>query len=226
MINRWACIAALCLCAGAASGTPLILDYTGFSWSRIADGQPATFSAVGVLDGFSEPVNLSSEVYTFHLGDLALTSVTILSPSTRRYSYSGGDLGIFRSTGPANRPYDYGVNPADATTPATFVDGVEWLGGALTDFTVTINIVLNLGTLSAAGQFTRGEFASQLAGNPWFSFAGLTGRSGNGIPTGYRYRLDGQATSEINLPVPEPSAALLLVPGLVGLAVLRKRQNP
>jgi hypothetical protein len=224
-MRRWAWILALCLSSGAASGMPLILDYTGFSWSEFQNGEPETFSAVGVIDGFSEPVYLSSEIYTFHLGELDLGSITTLSSSTRRYTYSGGDLSIFRSTGPSNRPYDYGTNPSELITPSSFEDGVEWLGGELASFSVTVNTVLNLGTLQATGQFTRGEFAGEVADSPWFSFAGLTGRSGNGIPPGYRYRLDGQATSELNIPVPEPATGLLLAAGLLAVAALRRRRT-
>jgi hypothetical protein len=224
-MKSWICIAVMLGLAGTASASPLILDYTGFTWSSFSSGQPVTFSAVGVVDGFSEPVNLDSEVYTFSLDGLMLSSVTTLSPSTKRYTYSGGMLGIYHSTDDSNRPYVYGTNPNALTTPSTFVDGVQWLGGELTSFTVTINSVLNLGNLSAAGQFTTGEFANRLAGDNWFSFAGLTGRSGNGIPDGYRYRLDGEASSEVSTPVPEPTSLLLLAGGLLGLVVYRRRQS-
>ena len=222
-MKRWIWIVALLALAGSASASPLILDYTGFTWSTFANGLPQTFSAVGVVDGFSAPVNLDSEVYTFSLDGLTLSSVTTLSPSTKRYTYTGGTLGIYQSTNASNRPYVYGTNPNALTTPSTFVDGIEWLGGGLSSFTVTINSVLNLGNLSAAGQFTSGDFANRLAGDNWFSFAGLTGRPGNGIPTGYRYRLDGQASSEVATPVPEPTSLLLLAGGLIGLIALRRR---
>ena len=217
----------LAFACAPAQALPLVVDYTGFSWSEIVNGQPATFSAVGIIDGFSESVDLADEVYTYSLGDLGLTQVTTLSTTTKRYDYAGGNFDIYRSTGPANRPFDYGTNPSNGTAPATFVDGVEWLGGSLTKFSVVYNSALNLGTMSAEGQFSRGEFSGALAENTWFSFAGLTARPGNGIPAGYSYRVDGQITAELATtpPVPEPSALVLLGGGVLGLAIgLRRRR--
>lgn len=209
--------------SGPAAALPLILDYTGFTWSTDAGGLPVTFQSVGVFDGFSQPVNLVSETYTYHLSGLVLSSVTTLSPSTKRFAYVGGTLGIYRSAGEGSRGYDYGVNPANSTAPATFVDGVEWLRGPVTTFTVTVNSALNLGNLSSTGRFLSGEFAPYLEEDQWSAFAGLTGRAGNGIPAGYRYRLDGQATSRFTEPVPEPRAVWLLGLGVAGILALRRR---
>lgn len=208
-----------------AGALPLVLDYTGFSWSAMTNGDIQSFEAVGVVDGFSLPVNLTDEAYTFHIAGLALSQVTVLSSSTKRYSFSGGGLALYRSTGPANRGYDYGTNPANGTVPATFVDGVSWLSGSFDSFNVVVNSVLGLGQLNATGSFGAGEFAPSLLGETYFTFAGLTSRPGNGIPAGYSYRMDGQATSEV-APVPEPAGLFLLGAGILLTAWGVKRRRP
>jgi len=227
-MTRYLTILLLMLAAcvpATTSAVPLVLDYTGFSWSHLDGDIPTTFNAVGVVDGFSSPVNDQSEVYTFSLAGLTLSSVENLSATTKRYHYGGGDLGIFRSTGPENRGYDYGSSPEMSDPTPTFVDGSLWLAGSLQSFQVTINSALNLGTLTAEGQFASGEFLPSLGTDSWFSFAGLTARPGNGIPPGYQFRLDGQATSELPPSVPEPAGWVLLSGGAVALAALRLRRR-
>lgn len=224
-MKRILALAALLLALAQPAGAlPLVLDYTGFSWSTLSNGELASFEAVGVVDGFSLPVNQSDEVYTFHISGLALSQVVALSSSTKRYSFSGGGLSLYRSTDSGNRPYEYGVNPSNGTAPSSFVDGVNWLSGSFGSFDVVVNSVLGLGQLNASGSFSGGEFAPALLGETYFTFAGLTSRPGNGIPAGYTFRMDGQATSEV-APVPEPAGLLLLGMGILGTAWAVRRRR-
>jgi hypothetical protein len=220
-----ACLALLTLSL-SAQALPLVLDYTGFSWGPPSlRGLPTNFYGVGVIDGFSSPVNDPNEVYTYYLNGLTLSSVTTYSATRHTYHYTAGSLSLYQSTGPSNRGFAYGTNPFNPTVPSTFTDGLLWLSGSLSAFNVFYDDNLRLGNVSAEGLFTSGSFAGNLQGDNFFSFAGLTARPGNGIPTGYGYRLDGQVNSELRPPVPEPASVALLSMGLlaVGFVAWRRR---
>jgi hypothetical protein len=220
-------LVALMVVSVTAQALPLILDYTGFAWgpSSLGRGLPNQFNGVGVVDGFSMPVNDPNEVYTYYLSGLTLSNVVTHSPTRHTYQYAGGNLALYESTGPSNRGFNYGTYPINGTVPSTFTDGLLWLSGSVNTFSVFYDDVLRLGSLSANGQFTSGAFAGFLQSENYFTFSGLTARPGNGIPKGYGYRLDGQVNSDVN-PVPEPATLALFGLGLLGAgAMVRSRKR-
>lgn len=215
-------LAGTALVVTPAAGFPLILDYTGFSWTYSAAPSTESFEAVGVVNGFSVPVNDPDEVYTYHLSGLTLESEIHHSATVRSMIYSGGLLSIYRSTDPGNRWYDYGTNPANPTSPSSFTDGVLWMAGGFSSFSIFYDDSALLGIMDATGSFNTGEF-SGAHGQEYFSFAGLTARPGSGIPAGYEYRMDGQVNLRVD-PIPEPGTLVLLGLGLVGVGITMRRR--
>lgn len=212
--------------AGSAAALPLIIDYTGFTWAAPSAGSPEQFFAVGVVDGYSAPIQYPAEVYTFYISNLSLANVVEHSSTRRTYVYGGGEFGFYRSTDVTNRGYDYGESPFNPTSPSSFTDGVLWLGGGFSSFSVFVDEGLKLGGMSAAGSFQSGEMYPNFAESSFFAFAGMTARTGSGIPDGYGYRMDGQMSATSVPVVPEPSTVTLLALGAVGIAVgyIRRRR--
>jgi hypothetical protein len=208
---------------GSVSAFPLIMDYTGFTWSRYTGGQ-WHFEAVGVLDNFSPAVGVPGETYTFYLSGLALASEQDLGSGLYRRSYSGGEFRIYQSTSPADRPYSYGVNPPNPTAPASFTDGLFWLGGDLGSFSLLVDTPRGIATASGQGAYSGGSYYQNLSQNDLFAFAGLTKNSTAGVPLGYEYAIDGQVSALVT-PVPEPATILLLGTGLLGMGIRFRRHK-
>jgi hypothetical protein len=205
----------------AAPGYPLMLDYTGFTWTSSLGGHQR-LESVGVLDGFTPEVQAPGETYTYYLSDLILGGDEDLGGGYHLRSYASGRFRIYQSTSAGNRPYSYGVNPVGGTAPAGFVDGLLWLGGNFSDFSLLLDTVHGISSFSGTGTYAEGSFLSMLDGVDLYTFAGLTRNATAAVPTGYSYRVDGQLTASVQ-PVPEPSSLLLLAAGFFGLAASIRR---
>lgn len=210
-------------CVGSVNAFPLIMDYTGFTWSRNTGGQ-WQFEAVGVLDNFSPAVGVPGETYTYYLSGLSLASEQDLGSGMYRRAYSGGEFSIYQSTSPENRPYSYGVDPPNPTAPASFTDGMLWLGGDFTGFSLLVDTTRGIATASGQGGYSGGSYYANLAQNDLFTFAGLTTHPTAGVPQGYEYAIDGQVSALVT-PVPEPATLVLLGTGLLGMGFRSRRSK-
>ncbi len=213
----------ICLAPVGVSAVPLMMDYTGFTWTSLTAGEQR-LESVGVLDGFTPAVQQMGETYTYYLSDLLLQSDADLGGGYHLRSFRGGRFRIYQSTSAANRPYAYGASPVGGVAPPSFVDGMLWLGGGFQEFTQLLDTVHGLSSFSGAGTYGEGSFLSMLEGVDLYTFAGLTRDAGAAIPPGYGYRVDGQMTASVE-PVPEPSSLLLLGAGFLGIAAWTRRSR-
>ncbi|MBU8871713.1 MAG: hypothetical protein KOO60_12675 [Gemmatimonadales bacterium] len=111
------------------------IDYIGFGWET--GGFPASevgdeLSFTGIVDyldpGFE--VDLVDYQMTFHVYGL-LSQGEIDMGYWTMINYSGGYLEIYQDS---NHNGDFGINPPNATSPNSFVDGELFFAGEFTDF--------------------------------------------------------------------------------------------
>jgi hypothetical protein len=172
----------------AAQGQKQISMY-GYSYFTPPEAVGTVTTVVGRLEppiGFAYPftVDFGAYEYTFYVQ----TTIAGIdeTPFTLDYYYSDAEIFIYED---ATKNSAYGVNPPNATSPATFRDGTLALHGTLS------NIVRSddpFGffdpTLIADCSFTDGTKYHELVQGPnWLMHGGLV-LSDPTIPTGYRHK--------------------------------------
>ena len=184
----------------AAGAAQLLFDYVGFGYES-PNTNPGLFAdlgegyvSVGEVPVLYAPLvfNTGANQYTYHL---------TAGPVTARFAnagfvvaqFAGGTLNVYEDSNTLGTPFDYGVNPPNATAPPTFVDGTLYLQGQLTSFTFVLDTNSGSGSFEANYTVVGG---SQLANIPvnkrsGWTFSGVTGNALN-IPEGYAHQVDGQ----------------------------------
>ena len=198
---------------GPSSAAPtLLVDYVGFDYES-PNPDPTQFGelgsgyvSVGECPVLFAPLvfNMATNQYTYVISGLISVNRTVVGPFII-VDYSPGTLAVYEDAGPVT-PFDYGVNPPNATAPSTFNDGVQILSGPVTNFRFVFNTVDGSGSFD--GVFTAAG-GSQLGNIPvpdrsGWTFAGATSNALN-IPQGYAHQIDGQVILEQVVPTRDAS---------------------
>jgi hypothetical protein len=146
--------------------------------------------------------DFTNNEYTYQFKGLTAIA-TDAAPPFLFVFYAPGRFRIFEDAKSGGTAADYGVNPANATAPASFIDGTLVLGGVVSNFVLTLDLTNNNGSFNGDITFDEGSQQGSIPPaqlNGW-SFAGLTSGSGTGTPQGYSHQVDG----EIRVPSGTPT---------------------
>lgn len=204
-----ATIAALAMPAGAQADQ-FLADFIGFDYEdpnnapgfgNVGDG----YNSVGFVQSVN-PALLTADFvnneYTYRFYNLSATSTESAAPYLFVF-YSPGDFDIYEDSRTLGTPGTYGTNPPNATSPSTFADGTNIVGGTVTNFVLVLDLSSGTGSFNGDIAFNRGTQSGSIPPaqlNGW-TFAGLTKGGGTGTPAGYEHQVDG----EIRVPDATPS---------------------
>jgi hypothetical protein len=189
---------ALLFATGAAHAqTQQILHMSGHSWedggfppSNVGDH----LFVVGILNDIEEPLvwDISQYSYTVYMRDLVALGETVIG-TTHIAQYSGGLLTVYIDWLPSN--HDYGINPPNATSPSTFMDGIStYLDGFFTDFTMVFNQGTASGSFVGSLTFTGGDVFPMLYVTDGWTFGASIA---NVSPEGYDLQMNGDVFLEV-----------------------------
>jgi len=196
MKTIWAGLALAFLIAVPAGAQQATIQVSGNSWET--GGFPPSnvgdeLQAVGIVNEITAPLYWQPYLhsYTFYMRSLMSIGEVIFG-TTHVATYTGGLLTIYRDALPSNA--NYGVNPPNATSPSTFMDGdAIYLDGYFTDFTLVYNSATHSGSFSGTLNFTGGiVFPHLVDPNGWTFGSDLSGVS----PQGYDLQLNGDVYTD------------------------------
>ena len=182
-----------------------IIDYQGYAWETggFTPSNPGdVLNVVGVTDNVDAifGVNLGSEELTIWVTNLVSTGQVPLGGGVLAVSYVGGDIQVWQD--PAMN-HDYGINPANATAPSTFVDGSLLLGGFFTNFVMYFDTVNGVGSYEGNVVWNAGSALATINGiqGNGFTFGGVLNNAAasGSVPEGYDLQADG--VIEVNVVV-------------------------
>lgn len=161
------CLALLACPALGDGSSPTLSEFFGFSWETGGFPNSAAgdeLEVVGWIDQLSVPLQWDPATYqyTLHLGGLISTGQEEPDPQNIDVHYVGGRLGIYEDPLLGGTPADPGTDPPNTTAPGSFIDGVNYLRGALADFTLHYNHEFNAGAFEADLDFDSGSHLGEL----------------------------------------------------------------
>lgn len=209
------CVGAGVLATNAGAQGLTILNIDGFLYesdnSVGATGFPPSdpgdvLAGVGLITGMDPPLSWSTAdfEYTWLLGGLVSTGAYDLGGGEMVIAYTGGTLDVIAQAyaGPGYTSPDYGIEPPNATSPATFGDGSVYLHGVFTNFMMFFNTTTHSGHYEGQLNFTLGSSLGELANPNGYTFAGTVDRTAAlTIPTGYDLEAVGHVDFDSTIPV-------------------------
>jgi hypothetical protein len=203
------------LVAAVAQADVFITDYYGFSWETTPSGQYVplqsgnTYDIDGVVDAILAPLtsDFQHNQYTFAIqggvqnGPAAVVGSGVdFRGAYTEYQvgyFDGANFSVYEDPLAGGTSANWGVNPPNATSPSTFVDGSPYLTATTRNWASYINVYTNgqeIGSFEMDLTFTGGTHVGEVGGpgTTGYSFAGLTKNPHASIPTGYKERIDGQ----------------------------------
>lgn len=184
-----------------AHADQFLADFRGFDYEdqntapgfgNVGDGYNSVGLVIQVNPALLTIDNTANE-YTYCFKNLTATA-TESAPPYLFVFYTPGDFDMYEDGRSSGTPGDYGVNPPNGTSPSSFSDGVNILGGTVTNFVLTLDLSSGTGSFNGDIAFNRGTQSGSIPPaqlNGW-TFAGLTSGGGTGTPAGYQHQVDGE----------------------------------
>jgi hypothetical protein len=140
---------------------------------------------------------------TVYLTDLVSNGAMDHGGGLFTVSYSGGSL-FFHADAYGDAAFthpEYGIDPPNATSPATFTDGELYLRGVFTSFTLLYHSSLHTGSFEGTIDWTGGSQLNQMYPDPHgYALVGTVAPTGTPVPLGYDLESVGQITFDPALP--------------------------
>lgn len=179
----------------ASSFGASLIDFAGYSWED--GGFPVSnpgdaLELVAIIDGLTTPLQWdpANFQYTVHLAGMLSVGQQQPDPNNIVVSYDSGTVGLFEDAFASGSSADPGILPPNQTAPSSYIDGVDYLSGELTEFTIFYNTLYNSGAFEANVTFTGGQHYSDLGPQTTgYTFGGVFVF---GTPQGYDLQWDGQ----------------------------------
>lgn len=175
------------------------IDYVGYAWETgglppSAPGDQLAIATVITQIDAMFGVDLSAQEGTLYIDGLTSLGSTLDEPTGATViTYSGGTIRVYAD---GTRNSDWGVNPANATVPSTFVDGSLVFSGVFTSFSVRL-LTSGLGIFEGQIDGTGGSALGGPCANCAYTFSGtFSDATGANIPLGYDQQVDGILTVE------------------------------
>jgi hypothetical protein len=176
------------LTTGAMSArAQMIVDYRGHLWEE------TSITAVGLIQSLETPLtgDMLLNEYTWVMEDLVANPPLASMTSAGYVTLTGGRFSVYEDP---SQNADYGVNPANATSPSTFQDGTLYLTGSFLTLTMWWDPVNKMGNFNGVISFDGGTHLAEVNPSVYkgWTFAGTTSNPYAAIPDGYFQAVDGQ----------------------------------